>query len=648
MMKKASFADRLRYRFDNFMSRGTIALVAALFAATLCMILTAAMLLVIFGLRPQADATRLGIAEALWQITMRTIDTGTVAGDSVWSFRVVGFLVTMGGIFITSALIGVLASGLEGRLNELRRGRSRVIETGHTVILGWSPQVFTIIKELAFANRNLTKKSRTAKANQDSGRSACVAILADRDKVEMEEEIRIKAPDTQGTRVVCRSGNPLDLDDLQIVSPETARAIIVLSPGGEYPDMPAAKTLLALSRDRNRRTKPYHIVSSVIRPANLEIFRMIGGDEAQVFMVDRLIAYLIAQTCRQSGLSMVYNELFSFEGAAIYFSEIPALASVTYGDALYRFENSTVIGLRYQNGKTQLNPSADTVIQPGDRLVAIAGDDDAIQLSDRVDLEINTQVIQNGLTTPVPLDRLLVLGWNRRAPMILEQLSQYTAAGSQVMVFAPYSPEQMRSDCGGANYSSMQVSFEYGNPIDRPSLEKLVASGYPFVVILSPTDTPDIQLADASTMISLMHLRDIANKTGQNSSIVSEIMDVRNLELTRVTSADDVIISERVIALSLAQIAENKEIIPVFIDLLTPGGMEIYLKPIGDYILPGNPVNFYTVIAAAQRKGETAIGYRLLNEASQEELTFGVHMNPEKSALISFSEQDRVIVLSER
>jgi len=646
-MKKSTLVDRLRYRFDNFMSRGTIALVAALFAATLCMILTAAAILVIFGLRPQGDLTRFGIAEALWQITMRTIDTGTVAGDSGWSFRVVGFLVTMGGIFITSALIGVLASGLEGRLNELRRGRSRVIETGHTVILGWSPQIFTIINELAFANRNLTTKRRTAKANQDAGRSACVAILADRDKVEMEEEIRIKAPDTQGTRVVCRSGNPLDPDDLQIVSPETARAIIVLSPGGEYPDMPAAKTLLALARDRNRRDRPYHIVSSVVRPANLEIFRMIGGDEAQVFMVDRLIAYLIAQTCRQSGLSMVYNELFSFEGAAIYFNEIPALASVTYGDALYRFENSTVIGLRYQNGKTQLNPSADTVIQPGDHLVAIAGDDDAIQLSDRADPEINTQVIQNGLTTPVPLDRLLVLGWNRRAPMILEQFSQYTAAGSQIMVFAPYPLEQMRSDCGGANYQTMQVNFEQGNPIDRPSLEKLVASGYPFVVILSPTDAPDIQLADASTMISLMHLRDIANKTGQKSSIVSEIMDVRNLELTRVTSADDVIISERVIALTLAQIAENKEIVPVFIDLLTPGGMEIYLKPIGDYIIPGSPVNFYTVIAAAQRKGETAIGYRLLNEASQEELTFGVHMNPEKSALISFSEQDRVIVIAE-
>ncbi len=121
-MKSYSLSDRLRYRFDNFMSRGTIALVAALFAATVCLILTAAAILFFAGLKPVADAAKLGIAEAIWQVTMRTIDTGTVAGDMTWSFRAVGFLVTMGGIFITSALIGILASGLEQRLNELRRG----------------------------------------------------------------------------------------------------------------------------------------------------------------------------------------------------------------------------------------------------------------------------------------------------------------------------------------------------------------------------------------------------------------------------------------------------------------------------------------------------------------------------------------------
>ena len=243
-MKKHTLADRLRYKFDNFMSRGAIALVAGLFAVTLCMVLTAALILFLARLRPDSSIPPYGLAEAFWQVLMRSIDTGTVAGDSNWSFRLIGFLVTLGGIFIASALIGVLASGLEQRLNDLRRGRSRVIEAGHTVILGWSPQVFTIISELAQANRSLRRNAAASR-----GRSACIAILADQDKVEMEEQIRTKVPDTLGTRVVCRSGNPLDPDDIQLVSPETARAVLLLSPGGQYPDLPVVKSLLALVRD---------------------------------------------------------------------------------------------------------------------------------------------------------------------------------------------------------------------------------------------------------------------------------------------------------------------------------------------------------------------------------------------------------------
>lgn len=79
MVKKATLIARFRYRFDNFMSRGTIALVAALFAATLCMILTAVAILVFSGLGSEGSTARLGIAEAFWQVTMRTIDTGTIS-----------------------------------------------------------------------------------------------------------------------------------------------------------------------------------------------------------------------------------------------------------------------------------------------------------------------------------------------------------------------------------------------------------------------------------------------------------------------------------------------------------------------------------------------------------------------------------------
>ena len=226
----------------------------------------------------------------------------------------------------------MLTSGLEGRLNDLRHGRSRVVEAGHTVILGWSPQVFTIVSELAFANR----QRREDRGSSQTGHNACVTILADRDKVEMEEEIRTKVPDTLGTRVVCRSGSPLDLDDLLIVSPHGtardhrpfARRSVPRPAGRQDADGPGQR-----SRPPRHR---YHIVAELHRPTNLQLARLIGGDEAEIFLVDGLIARLIAQTCRQSGLSVVYAELFSFEGAAIHFHEASSLVGITYGEALFR------------------------------------------------------------------------------------------------------------------------------------------------------------------------------------------------------------------------------------------------------------------------------------------------------------------------
>jgi Trk K+ transport system NAD-binding subunit len=642
-MKKATLADRLRYRFDNLMSRGTIALVGVLFAITFALVLAATLVLVLARIRPEGSAQALSLGEALWQTTMRTIDTGTVAGDTGWSFRIVGIIVTFGGIFITSALIGVLASGLEGRMGDLRRGRSRVIETGHTVILGWSPQVITIVSELAHANRSLRSR-RTAPDAE--GRSPCVVILADRDKVEMEEEIHTKVPDTMGTRVVCRSGTPLDLDDLKIVNPDTARAIIVVSPGGQYPDLPVAKSMMALAKDRDRRTKPYHIVAAIHRPANREIFGIIGGDEAQVFMVDRLISHLIAQACHQPGLSAVYGELFSFQGAAIYFREERGLIGVTYGQALFRYEDSALIGLQYRDGRSQINPPMDTVIQAGDKLIAITADDDTIRPSGRTDFEIRSEAVRDLLSPPAPLERVLILGWNRRGPTIAEQLSYYAPPGFELRIVAPFEPQAMQADCAAAQFHGVRVTFEQGNLIDRPTLEKLAAAGYATIVILSTADAAEPQLADASTIITLLHLRDIAKKRGQPVSIISEILDVQNRDLAEVTNADDVVISERLVALAMTQIAEDKDVVPVFVDLLSPSGNEIYLKPAADYVEPGLPVNFYTVLEAARRKGETAIGYRLLAEASEPEQSFGVHLNPNKGVLITFREDDRVIVVA--
>jgi ion channel POLLUX/CASTOR len=264
-----------------------------------------------------------------------------------------------------------------------------------------------------------------------------------------------------------------------------------------------------------------------------------------------------------------------------------------------------------------------------------------------MDYGIDTTAIRNGMSSPQPLERLLILGWNRRGPLILEELGHYLPPDSQVLVLAAVDVEQMETDSAAVQSQRMRVTFETGNPIDRPTLEKLAAGGYEFIIILSPADAPELQIADASVMISLLHLRDIARTTGQAFSIISEILDVQNRDLAEVTSADDVIMSDRLVALAMTQIAENKDVVPVFVQLLAPGGPDIYLKPAEDYITPNRPVNFYTVVEAARRKSQTAIGYRLLSEAGAEEQSFGVHLNPDKSAPVIISTKDRIIVLAE-
>jgi len=209
--------------------------------------------------------------------------------------------VTVGGIFIVSLLINVLSSGLQNKLEELRKGRSFVVEEGHTLILGWSSRVFLIIRELAIANENQRRPR--------------VVVLADRDKVEMEEEIRSKVGGTRNTRVVCRSGNPIDLVDLEIVNPHAAKSIIILSPG-ESPDADAQviKMILAITNNPNRREEPYHVVAEIRDEKNMEVARIVGRDEAKLVLPGDIIARITVQTCLQVGLSIVYTELPDYGG----------------------------------------------------------------------------------------------------------------------------------------------------------------------------------------------------------------------------------------------------------------------------------------------------------------------------------------------
>jgi voltage-gated potassium channel Kch len=625
-----TWRDRLRYRVDEFFGRGTIALILGLFAVSVLIILVIAGAVFVFG----ADEQGRSLPELIWMGLLRTLDPGTMGGDTgTAGFLGSMLLVTLGGLFVISALIGIINTGIQGRLAELRKGRSRVIESGHTVVLGWNQQVFTILSELIGANEN-----------QGGG---TVVVLADRDKVEMDDEIRTRINDTKGTKIVCRSGSPVDLDEIDIANVQTARSIIVLAPDVEEPDIEVIKTILAITNDPNRRPEPYHVVAELHELSNLEATRLVGKDELEVVIVSDVVSRIIAQTCRQPGLSIVYGELLDFDGDEIYFSRQPALAGRTFDDALLAFEDSSLIGLATADGRVLVQPPGSTPIGPDDRVIVIAADDDRVTLRDGEPPAVDPDAIITCDPTPQPPEASLVLGWNRRVEQIARELDGYVAPGSKLTVV---SEDPAAAEAVGDLAASLQrqsLTFIAKAPTDRRVLDQLDVATFQHILAISPMDRFDAQRADARTLVTLLHLRDIAATVGHPFSITSEMADVRNRTLAEVTRADDFIVSDRLISLLLTQISENKDLNAVFTDLFDAEGTEIYLKPAADYVRPGREVTYATVVEAARRYRQVAIGYRIRSESGDASRTYGVHVNPRKSSTITLTADDKVIVLAQ-
>jgi hypothetical protein len=93
----------------------------------------------------------------------------------------------------------------------------------------------------------------------------------------------------------------------------------------------------------------------------------------------------------------------------------------------------------------------------------------------------------------------------------------------------------------------------------------------------------------------------------------------------------------------VSQISENRHLLPVFEDLLSIQGSEIYLKPARDYVKTGVGLDFYTLVAAASEKDEIAIGYQINHKAHLSKLI----LNPLKSETFTLTDADMIVVIAE-
>ena len=616
-MKKHTWREKFQYHFDNIMSRGTISLIGILFAIT-------ALVVVITGILAGVmdKESGMNVGKSVWMSLMHAIDAGTLAGDSGnWQFLVLMTVVTICGLFITSMLIGILNTGIEEKMTALQKGKSLVLEKNHIVLLGFNENTLNILSELIIANENQ--------------KDEVVVVMDDMDKTEMEDMIHHRIPNTKTTRIICRSGKVDHFADLKICSLDTCRSVIM----NIDEDARTIKAIMACVNLLDKCDNKDAYVTAIIRDErNLQVAQIAGGTRAEIIYFKRTIARLMAHSSRQPGISTVFTDLLGYEGDEIYVEHIDGAEGHTVAELNLYFPKSIVIGI-VNNGVPKVNPEQNTIVKADDQLIIIEEDDGVSKMQPKAASVDRRAFSENG-NMKNPPQRSLILGSSELLGFVLEELDNYVSPGS-VVVAANMEWKEGMNLSEHMTFKNLQLEQRTCDIFTRDVIEELLSEKPENVLILTDSECDDDE-ADARTLMLLLHLSNIAEQTGQKFTVTSEIRDVENQELAQVTRVNDFVVSSNITALMMTQISQNRQQRAILEDLLDDDGSEFYRKPISRYLKCDQPVDFYTVSAAAARYGEIAVGYQKVKDGKLSTVS-----NPEKSEMITFSPEDALIVIAE-
>lgn len=630
-MRTFTLRQRLRYRLDTWMSKGTAPVIIWLFALSLANVLGVAAVVTAFGWAPAPGGVRPGFWDVAWMSLMRSMDAGVMSGDTGSTPFLLSMLaVTTGGVFVLGTLIGLISSGISRRLEELRKGRSPVVEHGHVVVLGWSNHLVPLVRELVVGSA--------------AHGGTCVVILAERDKAAMEDELKLRV-ETGRSRVVCRTGNPADPDDLELVHPEGARVVIALPDEAAASDVRLIKTLFAVRSLPGYRPGAPRIVTAVRDPAQADVVRQAMGGTGDVVVTDEMVARVLAQTSRQPGLARVYVEVLDFaSGSDLYILDRPELASRSFAHALGAFENACPIGLVQRDGRTLLNPPSDTVFEAGDRLVVLTDEVEDLQYARTPPVSPN---VSGSFARPSAdaTERTLVLHWNRRAQLLLREIDRHAPPGAAVTVLTQSASAAADIEAIRPRLQRITVTLRDGDPRQHGQLESAGLAFQHGVIVLADCDAGSADEADAGVLVTLMQVHALARAARARPHVTAEVLDARSRELAEAAEADDVVPADRMASMLLAQLAESAEVRDLLDELFDAEGCEIRMRPAGEFVPVGTPVTFGTLVEAVRRRERVAIGYRIASQAREQAANRGIVLNPGKSSVVTFTADDQVVLI---
>jgi hypothetical protein len=580
-----------------------------------------------------------------------------VSGTQGLVQRTAGFVITWGGIVFIGVIVGFVYDAIQTKMDELRSGRSSVVEEGHTLMLGWTAFSISFILEICDAN--------------SSEGGGVLVVMSDHDKSECEREFYscVQKKHLMGTDVVFRTGSALSLKDLAKVSASSAKSILILATSGHDADKQDAITLRTVLTLKGIAGLQGHIVAELRAMDNQRMVELVGGEILETVVSHDIIGRLLLMSARIPGLSAVYAEMLGFAGDEFYIESWPQLTGMSFGEICTCMPMCIPVGVKVPNEadpkgfSVLLIPDMDRKMGPDDQLVVLAEDDDTYS----IEADCYSQ-LEVGKVPPMKEDRktvenILIVGWRRDIRDMFQLLDSMVKQGTRVHLLSSV-PLEDRDELlldSGFDPESLQnflLVHHEGNAVARMRLEQLPVETYTSVIILSDQMLGlGIMQSDSQTLATLLLLRDIQQRRelefkklvhgGAKAEsphpvspsrrvsakydpiflkcpISCEILDTRTSKTIAankfVANVSEFVQTNQLFSQALAMIAEEPAVEKILSELLGSTGCDLSSRESTRYMRRGERLSFMVVAKRAQLFNEIVLGYQ-----DREESTF---MNP--------------------
>ena len=647
------------FRLEQFMMRGPLARFAFVLVLLVLLALTAGILIRL--LVPGFDSLR----DSLWWAFEHVVVPEYVDGDEGFIKRTFATaLIVLGSMLFAGAVIAILVEWVDAATARMEQGLTPVALEAHFVLLGWTSRTPTILEEIMVSQRRVERFLRRRGARQ-----LRIALLAERADATLMRELRLQLGEHWSSRqIILRSGSPLSIDDLQRV--DFLHASVIIIPAADIreagtmdADSRTVKTLMTLDaafEEQPPEELPL-VVVELQDPRHAETLRGLYAGPMDIITGDEIIARLMVQTVRHPGLSHVYGQfLTDFSGSQIYVREEEEFTGASVQQLNYAFPKGVLLGVVRPQGngfRAMLNPPDDLRLVTGDRIAVLASSHKDLAPPETLnDWDALTEKPAPEFK-PIARRRVLILGWNHRAPLLLREFASYPGEEFAIDIVSQVSASKREKRIAIETLSTellkvRQLEFDYTVPA---FLESIDPAGYDNVVLLSSERLKHGDESDARTILGYLLLHKLLSSWTQAPRMLVELTDADNIALFENRSGE-IIVSPVIVSHMLTRVALRRELDAVFDELFSSGGSEIFFRPIAEYgladilsqipdhDLTGGDFTFADLQRAAQARGEIAIGIRRVDQGRSP--NGGVELNPGRDENLQLNAEDDLIVLA--